>query len=206
MIRTPPPMDPDRPLQYTNRRGVAYFLHRGTTKTGKPRYFVARAVGPGVLSAMPAAYEFCESVNGIVSVRRRLEPNGGVSEADLAAVREALARHPHLLRHVADRRKDELLIYEPLGLPSESEKQQMLAIYGRHWGSLRTQLDQMQARAQYTPVMKFSACPAMPGEYVAHRRFYSGEGCWLLLSSGTLETLLRTYLPLVATERFFELY
>ena len=38
-----------RALQYTNRRGVPWFLHEGTTKTGKPRYSVAKFIGPGAL-------------------------------------------------------------------------------------------------------------------------------------------------------------
>lgn len=204
--RNPPPMDAAPPLQHTNRRGDTYFLHRGTTRTGKPRYFAARTVGPGALSEMPAGHEFCESVNGIVSVRRQLDPHGLVSEADLAVARRELARHRHLVRHVADRRKDEIVIYEPLGFPSEREMRQMQEMYGAHVGSIAEQLDAMQARAQYTPVMKFCACAERPGEYVAYRRFYSGEGGWLLLSAGTIEPLLRTYLPSVATERFFELY
>lgn len=199
-------MDSAPPLQHTNRRGTSYFLHCGLTKTGKPRYFVARAVGPGALSAMPADHEFCENVNGIVSVRRRLDPHGLVSEADLALAHRELARHRHLVRHVADKRKDEILIYEPLGFPSEREMSQMREIYGEYMGSSAKWLEAMEARAQYAPVMKFSACSVRPGEYVAYRRLYSGEGGWLLLSTGTIETLLRAYLPSVATERFFELY
>jgi hypothetical protein len=42
-------------LQHTNRRGVAFHLHQGTTKTGKPKYCVAKTVGPGALAEMPLA-------------------------------------------------------------------------------------------------------------------------------------------------------
>jgi len=37
-------------LPHTNRRGDTYYLHQGLTKTGKPRYFAARAVGDGALA------------------------------------------------------------------------------------------------------------------------------------------------------------
>ena len=34
------------PISYTNRKGVAYMLYRGQTRTGKPRYYLeARAGG-----------------------------------------------------------------------------------------------------------------------------------------------------------------
>ena len=40
-------------LAYTNRKGDTYYLHGGKTKTGKPRYFFAKAAGSGSLSEMP---------------------------------------------------------------------------------------------------------------------------------------------------------
>jgi hypothetical protein len=49
-------------LAHTNRLGVTYYLHEGKTKTGKPRYFTARKIGDGALAAMPAGYEFSESL------------------------------------------------------------------------------------------------------------------------------------------------
>jgi hypothetical protein len=30
------------PITYTNRKGFTYFLNKGVTKTGKPRYYLAR--------------------------------------------------------------------------------------------------------------------------------------------------------------------
>ena len=57
-------------LSYTNRRGDTYYLHAGKTKTGKPRYFVAKKVCEGALASMPDGWEFTESINATVSVRR----------------------------------------------------------------------------------------------------------------------------------------
>jgi len=45
-------------LQHTNRHGVAFHLHQGKTKTGKPKYYVAKTVGAGALAEMPAGFEF----------------------------------------------------------------------------------------------------------------------------------------------------
>jgi hypothetical protein len=30
------------PITYTNRKGFTYFLNKGKTKTGKPRYYFAK--------------------------------------------------------------------------------------------------------------------------------------------------------------------
>lgn len=61
LVASPPP------ISYTNLRGVTFYLHAGTTETGKPRYFVAKTVGPGALTAVPAGFELTESINGVGS-------------------------------------------------------------------------------------------------------------------------------------------
>ncbi len=45
----------------------------------------------------------------------------------------------------------------------------------------------------------------MPGVYVAYRRYYRGEGGWLMLTHGPLLDLLRKYLPCLGTKEFYEL-
>lgn len=56
------------PVTYTNRKGLTYYLCRGTTKTGKPRYYFAREVKDEPLEEIPAGYKIKESVNRIVSL------------------------------------------------------------------------------------------------------------------------------------------
>jgi hypothetical protein len=46
-----------RLVSYTNRKGEVYYLHAGKTKTGKPRYFVAKMIGVGVGGDVPSAVE-----------------------------------------------------------------------------------------------------------------------------------------------------
>lgn len=193
-------------VSYTNRRGDTYFLHRGLTKTGKPRYFMAKTVGPGAQREMPVGYEFCESVNAIVSVRRQSSSVGLVSEADLTISRQELARHPRLHRYVVERHKDELVIYEPMGIPSEQELRQMCQLYGRDMESIQRRVETMLPRVRYTPVMKFLPNQMSHGEYLAYRWLSRGEGGWMLLSSKPLRELCQAYFSAIGTDRFFELY
>lgn len=79
------------PVTYINRKGLAYVLCRGTTKTGKPRFFFARACKGEALGTIPNGYHVEESVNGMVSLakdRPRL-----IRPEELAAVEGALRRH-----------------------------------------------------------------------------------------------------------------
>ena len=80
------------PVTYTNRKGTTYFLCKGTTKTGKPRYFFAREPKGEAINAIPEGYQIEESVNGIVSLakdRPRL-----IAPEETTAVEAALKRHP----------------------------------------------------------------------------------------------------------------
>ncbi len=88
-----------RTLSYTNRMGAIFYLHEGQTKTGKPRYFVAKTIRNGALAAMPEGYEFSESINGVVSVRKMTSGAITIPETDLAMIRAELTRHQHLGRH-----------------------------------------------------------------------------------------------------------
>jgi len=101
-------------LAHKNRLGVTYYLHEGTTKTGKPRYFFARTVREGALDKVPDGYEITESINGMVSVRTaRLDPSP-IPAADVELVESALRSQGHLRWHVARSVGDAIVIYEPL--------------------------------------------------------------------------------------------
>ncbi len=201
--------DAGRPVAaHTNRFGDTYYLHHGTTKTGRARYFVARAVGPGALSAMPEGFEFAESINGVVSVKRVGGRSGLVPQADVDAVRREMARHDRLRHYAVDVRKDEIIVYEPEG--SLVEMVQDPAGWGRAFGlPPEVPVRRLEARAprtRYAPVMKFGfAFICVPDVYLAFRRSYSLESGWWMLSHGPLLELLRKYLPHLGTEKFFEL-
>jgi hypothetical protein len=203
-----PPSSPAAlaPASYTNRFGGTYYLHQGTTKTGRLRYFVARTAGAGALSVMPEGYEFAESLNGVVSVKRSGGQASRVPDADLEVVRRELARHPHLRHYAADVRKDEIVVHEPLGLPAENDLDDWARTFAMPVEAVRRRLEERAHRTRYAPVMKFIfASAGESGEYRAYRRHYRGEGGWWVLSHGPLLVLLRKYLPHLGTETSFEL-
>jgi hypothetical protein len=169
---------PAAALYHINRFGEKYYLHAGTTKTGKPRYSVKRTPGPGALSAMPEGYEFSESINGVVSVSRRDASPDRIPAADVELVRRALQGHGHLFRCQVEARKNEIVVYEPSG---------------------------GLGMARYEPVMKFVPT-GRPGTYDVHRMTYRGEGGWSWpLSTGPLDQLAGSYIRHIGTDQFYEL-
>lgn len=97
---------------HQNRKRTIYYLHEGKTKKGKPRYFFAKSVREGALAEVPEGYEVSESINAVVSVRRKKSGGESIS-ADLQLVQDELERHRHLRAHKARVEKKEIVIHEP---------------------------------------------------------------------------------------------
>ena len=60
------------PIEHVNRRGDTFYLHQGTTKTGKPKYFFSRKQEGTLAEAIPAGYEVYENPNAQVFLRKVL--------------------------------------------------------------------------------------------------------------------------------------
>jgi len=193
-------------LAHTNRHGVAFYLHQGTTKTGKPKYYVAKTLGTGILAEMPTGFEFAESVNGVVSIRRMDNSPKRIADDDVELVRSEVARHRHLRHHRVEAAKAEIVIYEPTGAMSDDELQETARSLGVPTEVFEQRMAGLWAKRRCQPVMRFLASTAQVDEYVVQRMTYRGEGGWSYpLAHGSLAGLVRDFVPRVGTERFFEL-
>jgi hypothetical protein len=180
-------------------------LHQGQTKTGTLRYFVAKSIGAGALPKMPPGFEFTESINGVVSVRRTGRAAGLIPAVDLDLVRTELSRHRHLRYHAVEARGNEIVVYEPDDRLSDKGIEMLTELSGGG-PLLDRRLADIRAKTRYWPVMKFvSAGFGPPDNYVASRMSYRGAGGWRPLSAGPLGTLVKAYMRHIGTEKFFEL-
>lgn len=185
---------------YTNRMGDTYYLHEGKTKTGKIRYFAAKKPREGALSTMPKGFEFSESINGVVSVRRVNESETRIPDSDIALVQTEMDCHHHLYAHRMDVVKGEILVFEPANPLSERCEEM-----GSAFPMLAHRGLGINRRVRYNPVMKF--VPLRKGRgYSVHRMTYRGDGGWSWpLACGPLHELARKFLCHVGTDEFFEL-
>src|SRR2546428_3253838 len=58
------------PITHTNAKGKTYYLHQGTTKTGKPRYYFSMDSGGPLTNTLPEGFEIYENPNAQVFLRR----------------------------------------------------------------------------------------------------------------------------------------
>ena len=188
-------------LSYTNRRGDRYYLHAGRTKTGKLRYFVAKTPGEGRLDTMPEGYEFAESINGVVSVRRIDRRGSPIPEQDVEIVCVELARHGQLRYHRVECARGEIVIFEPSSGLMTLDAEHALWL-GIRWNEPAP--ERLAARTRYAPALKFVPCGS--GDYTVHRMTYRGQGGWSWpLAYGPLVELVGRFVGKIGTDAFFDL-
>jgi hypothetical protein len=185
-------------LSHTNRMGDTYYLHEGTTKTGKPRFYFAKALRAGALATMPDEFEVVESINGVVSVRRKRGGAPTVPGDDVDLVRAAVAEHAHLRDHRVESVGGAIVVFEPH--PSRAQLRRMnlgLGLVSEPFVSKRMK------QARFDPILKFER---EGDEYAVYRMTFRGEGGWSYpLDAGKLRLLAKKYVRHVGTDELFEL-
>ena len=59
------------PITYTNAKGKTYYLHQGTTKTGKPKYYFSMESEGHLAASIPVGFEIYENPNAQVFLLER---------------------------------------------------------------------------------------------------------------------------------------
>ena len=194
------------PITYTNGKGVTYYLCRGLTKRGKPRYYFAREVKGEPVEEIPAGYEIRESVNGIVSPAQA-RPSQLWPE-EIAAVEAALKRHPKERNYRVSAKPNRIDIYERAGPDAED----LAAIFSRESYGIPGLIDRLQTEqeryGQFTPVMRFILADAEKRTFRGQRMCYLGSiDDWIDIGpTGSIDRLARELIPKLGADRFFELY
>ncbi|BAY81550.1 hypothetical protein NIES267_10270 [Calothrix parasitica NIES-267] len=62
-------------VEYLNRKGQKYYLHQGTTKTGKPKYFFSMKSEGNLVKKIPDSFEIYENPNAQVYIKENSTQN-----------------------------------------------------------------------------------------------------------------------------------
>ena len=194
------------PIKYTNRKGITYYLCRGVTKTGKPRYYFAREPKGDPVEQVPEGFKISESVNGIVSLVR--DRPALIQPEEVAAVEAAVGQHPKSHKYRVSVKNNRIEVYEQVGLDAK-ELAAALAQDGLDMPGLADRLrPTMERRAQFTPVLRFILADAERRTFRVERWCYLGSiDDWIHVGpTGPLDRLARHWIPRLGTDQFFELF
>jgi len=193
-------------VTYTNRENVTYTLCRGTTKTGKPRYYFAREPKGEPVNRIPEGYEIRESVNGVVSLARTRPQQ--IRSDERAAVEAALKQHPKAGNYRVDVKGKQIVVYERAG-PDIDDLSPLLRAVGGISSARRASLqDMLDKSAQFSPVLRFTLSDEEKRTFYAERWCYLGSiDDWIHAgSSGPVHLLAQLMIPKLGTDAFFDLY
>jgi hypothetical protein len=184
------------PVTHVNRKKDTYYLHAGTTKAGKPKYWFSKSTEGDLVEEIPNGYEVYENPDAQVFLRKIVPQL--VTPFEVAIVEEGLERYAPGQNSVVDVHKEHIVVYHAERMKLDFE--------GFHFG-LRELPDY---HGNYIKVMRFT----LVGEH--HRTFRVQRWCfrgsidrwidlWMSGSEGKLADLVKKFCPHIGQESFFEL-
>jgi len=194
------------PVTYTSRKGVTYYLCRGVTKTGKPRYHFAREIKGEPVDEIPEGYKISESVNGVVSLAR--DRPSQILPDEIAWVEASVKRHPKAHNYRVSARHNRIEIYERIG-PDADDLIAELGGLSELFPLRADRLRELQDRhAQFSAVLRFILADAGQRTFRVERWCYLGSiDDWIKVGTqGPVAQLAREWIPKLGTDRLFQTY
>lgn len=189
-------------VAHTNRKGRTYYLHQGTTKTGKPQYFFALGDEGEVVDTVPPGYEIYENPKGQVflrKVRRQL-----ITDEEVATVEAGMRQHSRLENYIVDVQKNTILVYTP------DQDVELLAM--KFEGFPGVQIEGAKAALQgvlsYSPMLQFVLVDKEKRLFETRRYCFLGSiDDWISISGAEpLSELVKTYVQHLGEESYYDLY
>ncbi len=190
------------PVQHINRMGETYFLHQGTTRGGKPKWFFSRKRDGQLVEGVPDGYEIYEKPEGQVFLRRI--PRKIIRDEELAMVRDIfrrLAGTPHVIVEAVNKA---IVVHS-------ADKSDFIDRFVNEFGLRRppaAEMDRLvQQNLRYHPMFRFELVDPENREFIVSRWCFHGSiDDWSHpLGDGPLEAMAQKYAPHLEADSFFDL-
>ena len=190
------------PITYTNAKEKTYYLHQGTTTTGKPKYYFSTKSEGTCAEAIPEGFEIYENPNTQVFLRRI--PPKLITEEERQVVEAGMRTSADVKDYKIDVKGKAIVIYtadqdvETLadvfkGLsPTPSANRQLMSL--------------LRKEIQYSPMLQFLLEDEQRRLFTAQRYCFRGSiDDWIDIGYGSLTTLVKQYVKHLGKESYFEL-
>ena len=190
------------PITHTNAKGKLYYLHQGTTKTGKPKYYFSMQSEGTLAASIPAGFEIYENPNAQVFLRRI--PPKIITDEERQVVEDGMRKYASIQDYKIDVRGNAIEIHIA---HQDSET------FREMFTGARPDLDQTQIAAfvaqavHYMPMMQFLLEDEQRRTFTAQRYCFIGSiDDWIDLGHGQLTKLVKRYIKHLGQESYFELF
>ena len=189
-------------IQHVNRKGDTYYLHKGQTKTGKPKWFFSMRTDGDLVESIPDGYEIYENYMAQVFLRT-IVPNL-VTRAEIGQVEAAVRDLANVKYFLVEGKGDTIIVY--LANQETSFLEEMLASkFG--FADRESFAATMEKHLTYLPHMRFTLVDEERRRFIVDRWCFRGsiDDWFSLHASGDLATMVKRFVPHLGQDSFFEL-
>jgi hypothetical protein len=189
------------PITHTNAKEKTYYLHQGTTKTGKPKYYFSMNSEGQLADAIPAGFEVYENPNAQVFLRRI--PPKMITDEERQVVEDGMRKYASVQDYKIDVKDKAIVIYT-----ADQDSDALVHLF-QVVGSMRDEAKIRRAirrEITYSPMLQFVLSDDKQRAFVAQRYCFRGAvDDWIDIDHGKLAKLVRTYVKHLGNESYFEL-
>jgi hypothetical protein len=190
------------PITHTNAKGKTYYLHQGTTKTGKPRYYFSMDSGGPLANTLPKGFEIYENPNAQVFLRRI--PPKLITEEERQVVEDGIRQYAGVQDCKIDVKGHAIVVYTP----NQSVEEFAQLLKGLNPFIAEAKVREFFARSvQYSPMLQFILDDEQRRLFTAQRYCFRGSiDDWIDIGHGPLTKLVKRYVQHLGKESYFELF
>ncbi len=191
------------PITCTNAKGKTYYLHQGTTKTGKPKYYFSMEREGQLAAAIPEGFEIYENPNAQVFLRRI--PPQIITDEERQVVEDGMRKYAEVQDYKIDVKGHAIVVYT-----ADQDIETLADVFKDMYPgpSANTQLRTLLRQGiRYSPMLQFILEDAQRRTFVTQRYCFRGAiDDWIYLGTpGKLATLVKKYVRHLGKESYFDL-
>lgn len=189
-------------IQYTNKKKQRFYLHQGTTKTGKPKYFFSMKKEGTLVDKMPDGFEIYENPNAQVFLRR-IQPKI-ITDEEMAIVQQGIKQLSKLHYYQIDVKKNTIIIFE-----ANQDAEAFAEILKFAHKAKEMGRDNLPIRLiSYSPMLRFVLVDEEKRVFKTERYCFLGSvDDWITIGKvGKLQNLVKKYVKHLGQESYYELF
>lgn len=185
-------------ISHINRRGKAYYLYEGKTKTGNPKYFFSMKLEGTPVDTIPNGYEIYENPNSQVFLRKI--PPQIITPEEVESVKAGIKKYAKIDYFIVDVKGKNIIVNL-----ADQDVDTLVEILSPSTSSKAR--DVITRALSYSPMMQFVLKDAETREFAVERWCFLGavDG-WIWLDQSTdLNQLVKKYGSHLGKESFYDL-
>ena len=189
-----------------NKRKRIYYLHRGKTKTGKPRYHFSMKDKGDLMEKIPEGFEIYEHPSNAQVFLRKKQPQI-ITDIENYLINKYLKKIKRSERYLSDIKGEFITVFESnQNIDNLKALFKTLPLCGHGSDSFLTEI--LEQETTYRPIMRFILKDKKKRIFMAERFCFKGSiDDWIHIGGpDSLGNLLKAYLKHLGRDSFYDLY